>query len=101
MQRYAQQEQENGFPGDYFLVLQKVVMDDENPLVLHSLNNLETYYANHGKEEVNAALENIIMFSLMSSRAATFGASKLAFMKVALAKIGVDQQSIKNIGYTR
>lgn len=94
MQRYAQQEQENGFPEDYFLVLQKVIMDDENPLVLHALNNLETYYANHGKEEVNAALENIIMFSLMSSRAATFGASKLGFMKMALAKIGVDKRSI-------
>lgn len=95
MRQYAQQEQANGFTEDYFLVLQKVIMDEENPLVLHALNNLETYYANHGKEEVKTALENIIMFSLYSSRAAEFGASKLGFMKMALAKIGVDQQSIK------
>lgn len=95
MRRYAQQEQDNGFTGDYFLILKKVIMEDENPLFFHALNNLETYYAQHGKEEVNAVLENIIMFSLYSGRVANFGASKLGFMKMALAKIGVEQQSIK------
>lgn len=94
MQRYAQQEQSQGFSGDYFLVLQKVIIDDENPLFLYALNNLDAMFKKHGQEEVNRTMENIVMFSLYSGRAANFGASKLAFMKMTLTKIGIDNRSI-------
>lgn len=95
MQRYAQQQQATGFENDDFVILQKVIMDDENPLFLHCVNNLAMYQQKYGNEEVNHTLENIVMFSLYSSRAATYSPSKLAFMKSVLGKIGVDGQNIK------
>lgn len=95
MQRYAQQQQATGFENDDFVILQKVIVDDENPLFLHCVNNLAMYQQKYGNEEVNHTLENIVMFSLYSSRATTYGPSKLAFMKSVLGKIGVDAQSIK------
>ena len=44
-----------------FLVLQKVVIDDENPLFKHVVNNLDTYYAKYPKKDVVATVENTVM----------------------------------------
>jgi thioredoxin-related protein len=84
----------DNFKNDGFLVIQKVLMDFDNPLFLYCINNLELYYSKYGQKEVNTAIENIIMFSLYSSRADNFGLSKLEFMKSVLAKIGIEKKAI-------
>lgn len=79
---------------DGFMILQKVLTDDEHPLFMQILNRREEYYTRYGREEVNQALENVIMWSLHSERAERFSFSKLKFMQAALKSIGVDELSI-------
>ena len=77
-----------------FLVLQKVVIDDENPFFKHVVNNLETFYAKYPKKDVVSTIENTVMYSLYSSRANNFSLEKITEMKETLRKIGIDKQSI-------
>ena len=94
MNRYAAYLSLDNFKNDAFVVIQKVLMDDENALFMHCINNLEEYYQKYGEKTVNDAIENIVMFSLYSSRAQNYNLSKLEFMKLVLKKIGVDERSI-------
>jgi thiol-disulfide isomerase/thioredoxin len=95
MNTFAQKQQSSNFQNPVnFLVLQKVVIDDENPLVKHVVNNLEAFFAKNGKKEVIATIENIVMYSLYSSRASNYSVGKLTEMKETLHKIGIDKQSI-------
>ncbi|PWK24447.1 thioredoxin-like protein [Arcicella aurantiaca] len=95
MNAYAIKQEAAGFSNpSNFLVLQKVVIDDENPLFKHVVNNLESYYAKYGKKDVVSTVENIVMYSLYCSRASNYSLEKLATMKENLRKIGVDKQSI-------
>ena len=94
MNRYAAYLSLDHFKNDSFVVIQKVLMDDENALFMHCINNLEEYYQKYGEKTVNDAIENIVMFSLYSSRAQNYNLSKLEFMKSVLKKIGVDERSI-------
>lgn len=95
MNTFAQKQASTGFQNPInFLVLQKVIIDDENPIVKHIVNNLDTYYAKHGKKEVVSAVENVVMYSLYCSRANNYSVEKLAEMKETLRKIGIDKQSI-------
>lgn len=95
MQKYGTFLQSENFENDGFIVLQKVIIDDENPLFLYAANNLPFYYLKYGEEEVRRTLENIVMFSLYSGRAQRFSLSKLAFMKEILRKIKVPETSIR------
>lgn len=95
MNTYAKKQEAAGFSSpSNFLVLQKVVIDDENPLFKHVVNNLESYYAKYGKKDVVSTVENIVMYSLYCSRASNYSLEKLATMKDNLRKIGIDKQSI-------
>lgn len=94
MNRYAENLRMDNFKTDAFVVIQKVLMDDENALFIHCLNNLDEYYQKYGQKTVNEAIENIVMFSLYSSRAQNYNLSKLEFMKSVLKKIGIDERSI-------
>ncbi|MEA5461308.1 thioredoxin family protein [Arcicella sp. LKC2W] len=95
MNTYAKKQEAAGFTSpSNFLVLQKVVLDDENTLFKHVVNNLDSYYAKYGKKEVVSTVENIVMYSLYCSRASNYSLEKLATMKDNLRKIGIDKQSI-------
>ena len=76
------------------LVLEKSIMDAENPLFKYMINNLPKYYAVRKKAEVNTIAENILMWTLYSSRGQNFNSVKLAQIKSDLAKVGVDAKSI-------
>lgn len=76
------------------LVLEKVVMDSENGLFKYMINNLPKYYAVKEKAKVNTIAENILMWTLYSSRGQNFNSKKIAQIKTDLAKVGVDQKSI-------
>jgi len=95
MRKYGAFLRDKDFENDGFLVLQKVIIDDENPLFLYAVNNLPLYYSKYGEGEVNRTLENIVMFSLYSGRASGFSLLKLAFMKEVLKKIKVPEKSIR------
>lgn len=95
MNAFAEKQQSTNFQNPMnFLVLQKVIIDDENPIFKHVVNNLDTYYTKYSKKDVVSTVENTVMYSLYSSRANNFSLEKIAVMKETLRKIGIDKQSI-------
>jgi len=77
-----------------FLLLQKVVIDDENPIFKAMMNNLNGFYAKNDKKIVNQTAENIIMYSLYSSRGMRYSIAKIKTVRANLAKLGLDMKSI-------
>lgn len=76
------------------LVLEKMVIDADNGLFKFMINNLPKYYAIKEKAKVNTIAENILMWTLYSSRGQKFNSTKVAQIKADLAKVGVDSKSI-------
>ena len=77
-----------------FLLLQKIVIDDENEIFKAMMNNLSGFYAKNDKKLVNQTAENIIMYSLYSSRGMKYSIAKINTVRANLAKLGVDKKSI-------
>ena len=77
-----------------FLLLQKVVIDDENEIFKAMMNNLNGLYVKNDKKLVNQTAENIIMYSLYSSRGMRYSTTKINTVRTNLAKLGVDKKSI-------
>ena len=77
-----------------FLLLQKVVMDDENEIFKAMMSNLNGFYAKNDKKLVNQTAENIIMYSLYSSRGMKYSTAKINTVRANLTKLGVDKKSI-------
>ncbi len=77
-----------------FLLLQKVVIDDENEIFKYLMTNLPNFYAKNDKKSVNQTAENIIMYSLYSSRGMKYSSAKISSVRANLAKLGVDNKSI-------
>lgn len=95
MKIFADKQSSTGFQNPInFLVLQKVVIDDENAIFKHIVNNLDAFYAKYPKKDVVATIENIVMYSLYCSRANDYSLEKITEMKNNLAKIGIEQKSI-------
>jgi hypothetical protein len=76
-------------------LLQKVVIDDENEIFKAMMNNLNGFYAKNDKKIVNQTAENIIMYSLYSSRGMKYSSAKINTVRANLAKLGVDRKSIE------
>lgn len=95
MNVYAQKQKVSNFNSpSNFVVIQKVIMDDDNLIFKNMMENLDSFYAKYGKKEVITAAENVIMFSLYSGRAKDFSVAKLEEMKNNLKKMGVPEQAV-------
>lgn len=79
-----------------FLVLQKIVLDTENPLFQYFVSHLDEYYKKYPRQQVVQVAENIVMSTLYSSRGNKFGLEQIGKMKAYLGKIGIDKKSIEN-----
>lgn len=77
-----------------FLVLQKVIIDDENEIFKSMMTNLNALYAKNDKKIINQTAENIIMYSLYSSRGMKYSTAKINVVRANLAKLGIDKKSI-------
>lgn len=76
------------------LVLEKAVFDMDTDFFNHFINNLPKYYAVKDKAKVNTIAENILMYSLYSSKGNKWNSAKIAKVKSLLAKVGVDAKSV-------
>lgn len=95
MNTYAKLTPQNQYANNTnFLVLQKVIMDDENDIFEYMINHLNEYNAKYDKKLVQQTAENIIMYSLYSSRGMRYSSAKIAKVRANLAKLGVDKKSI-------
>jgi thiol-disulfide isomerase/thioredoxin len=77
-----------------FLLLQKVIMDDENAIFKNMISNYNAFKSKNDPVLVKQTAENIIMYSLYSSRGMKFSVAKIKDVRANLAKIGVDKKSI-------
>ena len=80
-----------------FLVLQKLVMDMDNPLAVNLVNHLSTYKP-YATDQINPrdVAENILMSSLYSGRGAQYPANKVLQVRDGLVKIGIAEQVANN-----
>lgn len=96
MEEYARQQPANQLASQTnWLVLQKLVMDMDNPLAQNLINNLRQYKA-YGVNETRTVAENILMSTLFSGRGAQFPAAKIMQVRTGLVKIGIDQKVAAN-----
>jgi thiol-disulfide isomerase/thioredoxin len=77
-----------------FLVLQKVIMDDQNPLFKYMISHLDEFNKKYDKTLVKQTAENILMYSLYSPRGMKYSVAKINTVRTNLAKLGVDKKSI-------
>jgi len=96
MEEYARQQPVGQLASQTnWLVIQKLVMDMDNPLAQHLINNLGQYKA-YGADEPRNVAENILMSTLFSGRGAQFPATKIMQVRNGLVKIGIDQKVAAN-----
>lgn len=82
--------------GTNFLVLQKLMLDTDNPLFEHFITHLPEYRKAHGAQPVREVGENIVMFTLFSGRAAQFSPEKVRTLGGYLTKLGLDKRTVEN-----
>lgn len=70
-------------------VYTKLLIDVDNPMSRHLINNYATYKAKFDPKEVKLTAENIVMSSLYSSRGAKYDATKIQQIRKDLVKVGV------------
>jgi Thioredoxin-like len=76
-----------------WLVVQKLVMDVENPMAKHLIDNYALYKKKYNPEEVKFAAENLLMSSLYSSRGNRYNAAQIQAIRKGLVKIGIGAES--------
>jgi hypothetical protein len=79
-----------------FLLIRKVMLDNNNPLFEHFINNLAAYRKSADSITVRAAAENTLMSTLFSSRARKFSPERIAGIKDGLKKIGLSDAQVAN-----
>ncbi len=90
MEEYAKKLSPSQYTSkDAWPVYTKLIIDADNPMSRHLINNYATYKAKFDPKEVKLTAENIVMSSLYSSRGAKYDAAKIQQIRKDLVKIGV------------
>jgi hypothetical protein len=79
-----------------FLLIRKVMLDNNNPLFDHFINNLAIYRKSSDSVTVRQVAENTLMSTLFSSRARKFSPERIAGIKYGLKQIGLSDTQIAN-----
>jgi len=79
-----------------FLLIRKVMLDNNNPLFEHFINHLPAYRKSSDSVAVKQAAENTLMSTLFSSRARKFSPDRIAGIKNGLRLIGLSEAQIAN-----
>ncbi|MCY7351262.1 MAG: thioredoxin family protein, partial [Cytophagaceae bacterium] len=79
-----------------FLVLQKLVMDTDNPLFQYFVNHIGDFQKKNDPKIVRDVAEGIIMSTLFSGRAAKFTPANVRTLGTYLTKIGLDKRTVEN-----
>lgn len=77
-----------------FLLMQRVMLDDDNPLFQFFINNLSEYKSKYDSMLVNQTAENVLMSSLFCSRARNYNPAKIAQIKNGLKLLGIPPAQI-------
>ncbi|RIV20644.1 DUF255 domain-containing protein [Fibrisoma montanum] len=97
MNDYAKQQSPATFANQTnWLVLQKLILDYENPIFQHMMGHLDTYRKAYGAEPTLRVAENILMSSLYSSRGAQYPPAKILQIQQQLVKAGIEPRVAAN-----
>jgi len=77
-----------------FLIIQKMMLDDDNPLFQHFISNLATYKNKFDSLNVLQSAENVLMSSLYCSRARAYSPDRIHSIKQGLRKLGLPDSQI-------
>lgn len=96
MDDYARQQPAGSFASSTnWLVLQKLIMDMDNPLFRYLIGHLDAYKP-YDTKQVKDVAENILMSSLYSSRGTQYPPAKILQVRQELTKIGIDAKTAAN-----
>ncbi|TAF92244.1 MAG: thioredoxin family protein [Cytophagia bacterium] len=76
-----------------WLVIQKLLMDADNPMAKYLINNYSVFKTKYNPNEVKFVAENLLMSSLYSSRGARYDAAQIQQIRQGLVKIGIGTES--------
>jgi thioredoxin-like negative regulator of GroEL len=79
-----------------FRVIQRLMLDPDNDLFQHFLNNQPAYRAKHDPKQVLEAGETVLMSTLFSSRAARLAPEQIQALGSYLRKLGLDATTVSN-----
>ncbi|MFC5408350.1 thioredoxin family protein [Larkinella bovis] len=79
-----------------WLVLQKLILDVDNPLFQYMISHLDQYIKPYTAEQVKTVAENILMSSLYSSRGNQYPAPKIISIRNQLQQIGIEGRVANN-----
>ncbi|WP_460639194.1 DUF255 domain-containing protein [Larkinella harenae] len=97
MNQYVAQQPANSYTNQTnWLVLQKLILDVDNPLFQYMIGHLDPYVKQYGAESVKTVAENILMSSLYSSRGNQYPATKIIAIRNQLQQIGIDGRVANN-----
>ncbi|WP_128543477.1 DUF255 domain-containing protein [Larkinella soli] len=97
MNDYVRQQAAGSFGNQTnWLVLQKLIMDVDNPLFQYLIGHLDQFVRVYGAEPVKQVAENILMSSLYSSRGNLYPAAKIMTIRNQLQQVGIDPKVAAN-----
>lgn len=77
-----------------FKIIQKIMIDEENPLFDHFAKNLKKYHLYADSAHVTQAAENVIMNSLYNPNAKNYSLERYEKMKKLLVGIGIPSKAV-------
>ncbi|MBC8156304.1 MAG: DUF255 domain-containing protein [Bacteroidetes bacterium] len=96
MEDYARQQSTTTYASNTnWLVMQKLVMDLDNPMFQYLMSH-PAEYKSYDREQVKNVAENILMSSLYSARGAGYSPAKILQVKQQLIQIGIDPKVATN-----
>jgi hypothetical protein len=77
-----------------FLLIQKAMLDSDNPIFSYFINHLPSYYAKYDSAMVKQMAENTLMASIFASRARKYTPARIQSIKNDLALLGIPAKQI-------
>lgn len=77
-----------------FSIIQKLMMDESNPLFEYFIKNIKSYYKYADSVKVSQVAENVLMNSLYNPKSISYSEKKMEFLKKSLLDLGIPKQSV-------
>ncbi|MEY3646588.1 MAG: hypothetical protein RL127_1296 [Bacteroidota bacterium] len=92
---YAKAEAPENYGSELnFLLIQKAMLDSDNPIFNYFINHLPSYYAKYDSAMVKQMAENTLMSSIFASRARKYSPERIQSIKKDLSALGIPEKQI-------
>jgi hypothetical protein len=89
---YAKAEAPENYGSELnFLLIQKAMLDSDNPIFNYFINHLPSYYAKYDSAMVKQMAENTLMSSIFASRARKYSPERIQSIKKDLSALGIPE----------